>query len=103
MFIAVVRLALVTIGGTFPCSSVFSLRCLLFLAEHSLQGSQAIITEEQRLSSSGSWALELGLSTCDSEVELLSNMWYLPRLGKDSYLMNGMLIDSNSATGEASN
>lgn len=83
--------------------TVFSLRWLLFLAEHSLQGSQAIIIEEQRFSSSGSWALELGLSTYDSEGELLSNMWYLPRLGKDSCLMIGMLIDSHSATGEASN
>lgn len=80
MFIAMLRRALVvTIGG-------------LFLAVHSLPTEVASLscraeslgltgykTEELRFRSSGSWALELGLRTCDSEVELISIMRCLPR------------------------
>lgn len=74
------RFALVvTIGG-------------LFLAVHSLPTEVASLscraeslgltgykTEEVRFRTSGSWALELGLRTCDSEVELISITRYLPR------------------------
>ena len=83
--------------GLHCCARAFSScgeRGLLFVAvhglliavaslvvEHGLQGTRASVVVARGLSSCGSQALELRLSSCDAQAQLLRGMWDLPRPG----------------------